>query len=221
VKHTLCGYNKMKPNAVLVVLARAAFVVVEVGDRLPVQPQSTPVDPIIAHNALYALEHRDLVSRAIKGIALPSGAIDRDDLMQEGMLALLMAADSYDASTGKTLAHYAYWKIRSRALAVAATEWRAQRYPLLNVSLDDFLLRWGDVIADVRERCTITWEEVLETMKQCLTEREREIVERIMGLNGYVPRSHAGVGRALGVSQQNVSRILQRARRKLREACAR
>jgi RNA polymerase sigma factor (sigma-70 family) len=162
-----------------------------------------------------------LVGREAGRIRLPRGsAVDRDDLRQEGFVAVLEAVrfrpQVPEGFAGPRLEAYIAVAIRRRLRRVAALEWRSKGALLLTVSLDDFLARRGDVLEDIREVSEISDAEALAAMAKCLTDREREVAERLMGFGGYLPRSHAEVGRALGVSQQHVSRIWQRAVKKLR-----
>jgi RNA polymerase sigma factor (sigma-70 family) len=163
-------------------------------------------------NAIDLLEWQGLVGCEAGRIRLPRGSVvDRDDLRQEGFVAVLEAIGE-----GTATVEVMSVVVRRRLRRVAALEWRSRGALFLTVSLDDYLSKRGDVLEDVRERWAYNDGEVLAAMAKCLTDREREVAERLMGFNGYLPRSHAEVGRAMGISQQHVSRIWRRLREKLR-----
>ena len=55
-------------------------------------------------------------------------------------------------------------------------------------------------------------------VRDCLTEREREVVTMRYGLGGKMPRTQREVAQKLGISRSYVSRIEKRALQKLEEA---
>ena len=55
-------------------------------------------------------------------------------------------------------------------------------------------------------------------VRECLTEREREIVTLRYGLGGGMPRTQREIAKKLGISRSYVSRIEKRALEKLEEA---
>ena len=59
---------------------------------------------------------------------------------------------------------------------------------------------------------------VRRLVRECLTDREREIVTLRYGLGGRMPRTQRGIAKKLGISRSYVSRIEKRALEKLEEA---
>ena len=59
---------------------------------------------------------------------------------------------------------------------------------------------------------------VRKLVRDCLTEREREVVTMRYGLGGKMPRTQREVAQKLGISRSYVSRIEKRALQKLEEA---
>ena len=59
---------------------------------------------------------------------------------------------------------------------------------------------------------------VRRLVRECLTDREREIVTLRYGLGGRMPRTQLEIAKKLGISRSYVSRIEKRALEKLEEA---
>ena len=59
---------------------------------------------------------------------------------------------------------------------------------------------------------------VRRLVRECLTDREREIVTLRYGLGGGMPRTQREIAKKLGISRSYVSRIEKRALEKLEEA---
>ena len=59
---------------------------------------------------------------------------------------------------------------------------------------------------------------VRRLVRECLTDREREIVTLRYGLGGRMPRTQREIAKKLGISRSYVSRIEKRALEKLEEA---
>jgi len=59
---------------------------------------------------------------------------------------------------------------------------------------------------------------VRKLVRDCLTEREREVITMRYGLGGKMPRTQREVAQKLGISRSYVSRIEKRALQKLEEA---
>ena len=62
------------------------------------------------------LDHIPLLRHIVGRMAFDSGGLDRDDLYGFGMLGLIAAADSWDASRGLKFSTYAYTKVRGAIL---------------------------------------------------------------------------------------------------------
>ena len=75
------------------------------------------------------------------------------------------------------------------------------------VGVDDTML------SDLQDRVLVR-----RLVRECLTEREREIVTLRYGLGGRMPRTQREIAKKLGISRSYVSRIEKRALEKLEEA---
>ena len=93
----------------------------------------------------------------------------------------------------------------------------------LDADADGDALSFLDVIGvedtmylDIQDRddCLL----VRKLVRDCLTEREREVVTMRYGLGGKMPRTQREVAQKLGISRSYVSRIEKRALQKLEEA---
>lgn len=76
------------------------------------------------------------------------------------------------------------------------------------------MLQDPDASVDVEKEFT---NKELYKLLECLTDRERIIIERRFGLNGYEPMSHEKVGKEFGVSRERVRQIEARTLSKLRK----
>ena len=108
---------------------------------------------------------------------------------------------------------------------------RAQRKSAGDVSLSDYIapgkegnaLSLMDVVgvddtmlSDLQDREDSVL--VRRLVRECLTDREREIVTLRYGLGGRMPRTQREIAKKLGISRSYVSRIEKRALEKLEEA---
>jgi len=138
--------------------------------------------------------------------------VSREEIESDGMLGLVLAAESWESDhpSGTSFASYAFGRIRWKILNEAR---RRRNHELPRVS--DGVAEGGEDVADVplqRDASDIT--ERLPSLLDGLTERERAIVE-LRYMNGY--RSDR-IALQFGVTRQRVAQILQRALGKLRTA---
>ncbi len=108
---------------------------------------------------------------------------------------------------------------------------RSQKKSSQDVSLSDCIETGGegselslmDVISsdeDLLEKVAAreTSQRVRRAMSECLTDRERQIIQMRYGLGGKAPRRQREVADITGISRSYVSRIEKRALEKLRKA---
>ena len=88
-------------------------------------------------------------------------------------------------------------------------------FMLYEIALIDILGTEGDTVADTVET-SFEYELLLEKI-QCLSERERTVLEMRFGLLNSNPLTQREVGKILGISRSYVSRIEKRAIEKLIE----
>lgn len=150
-----------------------------------------------------------------------------EDLISVGVIGLLKAIDSFDASKGNRLATYAVRCIDNELLMM----FRGRKKSLKEVSLYEPIGvdREGNEIslldvceakqADIAEQLELQFDirRLKELITESLTERERLILSLRYGLGREEEMTQKAVGEALGISRSYVSRIEKRALMKLKE----
>ena len=154
-------------------------------------------------------------------------ASDQEDLISIGTIGLIKGITTFDASKGARLATYAARCAENEILM----HFRAQRKRAQDVSLSDYIetgadgaaLELMDVVGqddDLLERFSRKQQlrQVLEAVKDKLTDQERQVIELRYGLTGSPPARQREVAEVTGISRSYVSRIEKRALEKLRQA---
>ena len=152
---------------------------------------------------------------------------EQDDLVSVGTIGLIKGVSSYRPEKGTRLATYAAKCIENEILMYFRSRKKLQGEISLNDTLDadsdGDALSFLDVVGvedtmylDIQDRddCLL----VRKLVRDCLTEREREVVTMRYGLGGKRPRTQREVAQKLGISRSYVSRIEKRALQKLEEA---
>ncbi len=152
---------------------------------------------------------------------------EQDDLVSIGTIGLIKGISSYRPEKGTRLATYAAKCIENEILMYFRSRKKLQGEISLNDTLDadadGDALSFLDVVGvedtmylDIQDRddCLL----VRRLVRDCLTEREREVVTMRYGLGGKMPRTQREVAQKLGISRSYVSRIEKRALQKLEEA---
>lgn len=143
------------------------------------------------------------------------------DLISDGNISLMRAVEKFDIGRGFKFSTYATWAIRRNYARDFATRicqsdrFRTSREESIDAAIDDRPNVYALEIVQQRR------EGEVEVMLGCLTEREREIIQKRYGLNGC-PRSHTlkEVGDEMGVSKERVRQLETRALAKLHKAAA-
>jgi len=139
-----------------------------------------------------------LVISVVKRYA--NGHVPMGDLIQEGNLGLIAAAERFDIERGCRFSTYAVWWIRgyvSRAMA--------DLIPDENAVSPCELAEKNELKERVRETVS------------CLKPRERRVVELRFGLNGTPEHSLKETGEILGKSKERVRQIEVKALARLRK----
>ena len=148
-----------------------------------------------------------------------------EDLIQEGNLGLIAAAERFDTGRGCQFSTYAVWRIRDYVS-------RATRNMTMNgrevLSLDLPVGEDGDnILADlIPDENTVSpcelaekneLKELVTEMVSCLKPRERRVIELHFGLNGTPEHSLEETGEILGISKERVRQIEVKALGRLRK----
>ena len=152
---------------------------------------------------------------------------DQEDLISIGTIGLIKGISSYKPEKGVRLATYSARCIENEILM----HFRSQRKLQGEVSLSDtletdkdgnslFLLDVVGVEDTMMEDLDTkdTYARLRKLVKECLTEREMDIIQQRYGLDGRPPRTQRELAKAYGISRSYVSRIEKRALGKLEQA---
>lgn len=155
-----------------------------------------------------------------------SDILSTDDLVNEGVIGLVKAAEKYDASRGKPFVTFAAPYIRkSIETAISCLETSTNvrstdeslpvgsrnNYTLLNV-LEDKSAEKADIVVEEN-----TLSEDLLRYRDTLNEREQRVINLYYGI-GYERQTMAEIGEVLGLKRERVRQIRNTALRKLHKA---
>ena len=150
---------------------------------------------------------------------------EQDDLVSVGTIGLIKGVSSYRPEKGTRLATYAAKCIENEILMY----FRAQKKLQGEISLSESIesdregnaLQLIDVIGvddtmleDLYDRDSAL--RLRRLVRECLTQREAEIIRLRYGLGGTVPLTQREIASTFGISRSYVSRIEKRALEKLR-----
>lgn len=155
-----------------------------------------------------------------------AAASDQDDLISIGTIGLIKGINTFNVDKGAKLATYAARCVENEILMYLRSQKKRKCEVSINdpigtdkegneIALIDILGTEGDTVADTVET-SFEYELLLEKI-QCLSERERTVLEMRFGLLNSNPLTQREVGKILGISRSYVSRIEKRAIEKLIE----
>ena len=152
---------------------------------------------------------------------------EQDDLISIGTIGLIKGISSYCPEKGTRLATYAARCVENEILMHFRARKKLQSEVSLNESIDtdkdgnslylmDIVGVDDTMYADIQDRDDSIL--IRRLVKECLTEREAQIILLRYGLGGGMPRTQREIALQLGISRSYVSRIEKRALEKLEEA---
>ena len=139
-----------------------------------------------------------------QGLSMP-------DLINEGNIGLIKAAEKFDEKRGYKFISYAVWWIRERILHAIAEEQRhvARQSHKLVTSPDSLMASMGEVDESFSTE--------INNSLGILSEREKQIVECTFGINGQPEMTLEEIGESLDLTRERVRQIREKAIRKLRK----
>ena len=158
-----------------------------------------------------------------------SDILSTDDLVSEGAIGLMKAAEKYDTSKGKPFVTFAAPYIRraiEKAISRLATDIDTRstdeslpigsrnNYTLLNVLEDKNALQADATV----EEATLT-DDLLKCMN-VLNEREQRVINLYYG-NGYERQTMAEIAETMELKRERVRQVRDQALRKLKKAAKR
>ena len=150
---------------------------------------------------------------------------DQDDLISIGTIGLIKGISSFAPSKGARLATYAARCIENEILMYFRSQKKLQGEVSLSETIESDregnALQLMDVIGvddtmleDLYDRDSA--HRLRRLVKECLTQRESEVIRLRYGLGGTVPLTQREIASTFGISRSYVSRIEKRALEKLR-----
>ena len=88
-------------------------------------------------------------------------------------------------------------------------------------SLGEFLFNGDTLSVEDKILKNIMKEKILEIMDECLTDKEREIIEKRVGLKDNCPMTLEAIGEQLGVTRERIRQIQAKAIKKIKRKCNR
>ena len=161
----------------------------------------------------------DAVSQLIKRYYQKASAISRrfyisgadtNDLLQEALIALFAAINSYDENKSDNFEAFASMCMKNRLMSCVKSSNRKKNEPLnYFISLDD-----AEIEVDDPSQKVIDFETLEEYKKQIgvkLTQKEKTVLSYY--LSGY---SYAFIAQKLGLSKKTVDNMIYRVKKKLK-----
>ena len=139
---------------------------------------------------------------------------EQDDLISIGTIGLIKGISSYRPEKGTRLATYAARCVENEILMYFRARKKLQSEVSLNESIDtdkdgnslylmDIVGVDDTMYADIQDRDDSIL--IRRLVKECLTEREAQIISLRYGLGGGMPRTQRDIAAQLGISRSYVS----------------
>ena len=154
-------------------------------------------------------EHINLVYKI--AWSLKGRALDWDDLVQEGYLALVYCADTFDPALGYCFSTYAVPMLRWRMLTCIAKEelHRSRETTSKNINETDVGIRFNHPLSSPKEKDSDSpvYDQAEEWIED-IRDPERTILAMWLGID-QPPKTCEEIGRLRGVSKQRAHQILK------------
>ena len=145
------------------------------------------------------------------------------DLVQEGSLGLIKAAERFDYSKNFRFSTYATWWIKQTIIRAISNSSRTIRIP---VHMADKIRKYKRTYTTLsfelgREPTDFTGNNALRgsinELLQGLEEREKLIINNRFGINGEIPKTLEQLGKIMGYSKERIRQLEESALNKIRE----
>ena len=157
-----------------------------------------------------------------------TGTIEVADLLQEGNIGLIIAADKYDFQNEKkaSFTTYAFLWIKQRMLRFLKQRYTGSKEVSLWMPVGDDL-ELADTLPDDKDYILKTeetiWymevrEELQEVMKESLTLKQREVIELRYGFDRAEPATRNEVSEILGINTSQVRNLEEQSLRNIRRS---
>ena len=186
-------------------------------NRLMEQIEQCYAESLAAKNQIIRANLRLVVS-LVKQQASSGGNFF--ELVSDGNMSLIRAADKFDFSRGTKFGTYASWAIIRNFVRSIPQEYR--HHGRFRTCHGEVLASVTDDHPDPREQESSQQhnEQHVATILKSLDRRERQIIIRRFGLrHGKEPLTLKQIGREMGVTKERIRQLETRAINKLREAC--
>jgi RNA polymerase sporulation-specific sigma factor len=163
-------------------------------------------------------QYTPLVHKIVNKYSWMSPEHSRDDLVQEGLLGIVKAIETFDLNRGTRFMTWVYPKVRGAVQAVARKNHRDPKYPLSLEQSD-----WGHNLEDTAQyEITESYganlvEEIIAVGCGSVTSKRAQIVCDRFGLLGRTPLRQGEVALKYGLTKQAVNSHLARFTQKVRE----
>ena len=153
---------------------------------------------------------------------------DTDDLISIGTIGLIKAINTYDIEKGNRLATYASRCIENELLMMLRQERKCSKefslYEPIGTDKEGNEINLLDIVecntTDMSEHLALEEDikQLHNSIKDCLSLREAEILTLRYGLSGKKPLTQREIAEKMDISRSYVSRIEKKALSKLRES---
>lgn len=163
-------------------------------------------------------QYTPLVHKIVNKYAWMSPSHSREDLVQEGLMGIVKAIETFDLSRGYQFMTWVYPQVRGAVQSVARKENRAPKYPLSLEQSD-----WGNNLEDtvqyeVKDEYAANFvKDIIVAGCGSLDSKRAQIVMDRYGLLGKKPLRQGEVAAKYGMSKQAINSHIARFTKIVRE----